>query len=107
MHREILNPPDNIKVDHKNRIGLDNQRHNLRMCTNQQNLMNRGSVPNTTSKYKGVTWYKPTGKWKAQLKFDSRNYHLGYFHSETYAAMAYDKKAVEVFGNFAHLNFNQ
>jgi hypothetical protein len=107
MHREILNPPDNTQVDHIDENGLNNQRYNLRVCTNQQNQMNRGPVPNTISKYKGVTWYRPTEKWKAQIKIDSKNYHLGYFHSETDAAMAYDKRAIEVFGNFAYLNFNQ
>jgi hypothetical protein len=31
--------------------------------------------------------------------------HIGYFSSEEAAAHAYDAKAVELFGEFAHLNF--
>ena len=48
---------------------------------------------------------KKTGKWKAQIKIDGKNQYLGTFIFEKEAAMAYDLKAQEVYGEFALLNF--
>ena len=37
MHRQIMNAPEGKMVYHRNYITLDNQRHNLRICTYNQN----------------------------------------------------------------------
>ena len=57
MHREIMNPSDDMVVDHINHDGLDNRKENLRICSQQQNLMNM-KPRKGTSKYKGVCWKK-------------------------------------------------
>ena len=44
-------------------------------------------------------------KWFAKIYFEGRRIWLGYFLHETEAARAYDAKAVELFGEFAHLDF--
>jgi hypothetical protein len=36
---------------------------------------------------------------------DGIRYHLGYFEIEEKAARAYDRKALELFGEFARTNF--
>jgi len=41
MHREIMNAPDDMVVDHVNRCPSDNRQCNLRLCTKQQNVFNR------------------------------------------------------------------
>lgn len=102
MHREILNAPAGMEVDHKNRDFLDNQRGNLRLANSSQNKMNRKKRSDSGSKFKGVRWLKNRSQWTARIKTKT----IGYFNSELYAAMAYDLWAKELFGEFALLNFN-
>ena len=40
MHRQILNCPDHLVVDHVNHNGLDNRRANIRAATTAQNVCN-------------------------------------------------------------------
>jgi len=91
-------------IDHINQNKIDNRIINLRSCTKQENSMNRRSNKNTSSKYKGVSWHKNAKKWMAKIKIDSKAKHLGYFQTESDAAKAYDKAALEHFGEFACLN---
>ncbi len=93
-----------IVVDHIDGNSLNNTKANLRICTNAQNHYNqrpRGG----SSKYKGVSWYKTTKKWSAAIEKNNKQFHLGCFNNEKDAAMAYDAKAKELFGDFAYLNF--
>ena len=55
-----------LLVDHINHNTLDNRKCNLRLCTHQQNMFNRKKRKNTTSKYKGVVWYRTYKKWHAK-----------------------------------------
>jgi hypothetical protein len=48
--------------------------------------------------------HKETGKWEARIWTGSRDRHLGYFRSLEEAAAAYDKAALEQWGEFARLN---
>jgi hypothetical protein len=79
-----------IKVDHINHNGLDNRRENLRLCTQQQNNLNVRKRSNTSSKFKGVYWYKQRQKWAVYCCIDGKGKHLGLFTSELEAAVAYD-----------------
>jgi hypothetical protein len=56
-----------------------------------------------TSRFKGVCWSK--GRWKAGIQKDKQAYKLGYFEDEIAAAQAYDEKAIELYGEFARINF--
>ena len=107
MHRLILGLRrcDGKITDHRDRNGLNNQKANLRLCTNQQNGQNKRPQKGGTSKYKGVYWHKPREKWCGKVATNGKNQHLGYFVGEAEAAKAYDKKAKELFGEFAYLNF--
>ena len=104
MHKEILDIPLGFETDHKNHFGLDNRKANIRSCTRGENQHNRRQQ-NGASKYKGVTWYKGLRKWQAQIRFDGKTIHLGQFYLEIDAARTYDRKAKELFGEFAHTNF--
>lgn len=84
------------ELDHINRRRDDNRIENLRPCTHSQNL---GNARARVHKYKGVTFCKQTNKWRAQL-----NGHLGRFDTMKEAAIAYNKAAIEHYGEFAYLN---
>jgi hypothetical protein len=105
MHRQILTAPRGLVVDHINRNGLDNRKSNLRICTHFQNQQNRRPALNCRSKYKGVRWSKRDKKFRAGIMHNKKSYYLGMFENEIDAAKAYDKKAKELFGEFAYLNF--
>ena len=104
MHRVILKPIKGFETDHINHNGLDNRKSNLRLCSHQQNMQNQRGNQNTSSRFKGVTFEKNISKWRGQLRHNSKTYHLGCFDIEIDAAIAYDKKAQEVFGEYACLN---
>ena len=108
MHRFILNISDkSVFVDHKNRDTLDNRKENLRLCSPAQNSWNRQGKNQSTSVFKGVSWYKRWPSWKVQIWDCGKVLHLGYFKDEVLAAKAYDEKAKEIHGEFAILNFKK
>ena len=100
MHREIMQPPKGMVVDHKNRHGLDNRRENLRVCTPQENACNIG--PAKGAQLKGV---HPCGdKWGAKIRHKGKVYELGLFDTQIEAARARDRMAIEFHGRYAYLN---
>lgn len=105
MHREIMNPPDGMMVDHVRRNKLDNTRDSLRVCTQQQNAHNNAKHMGSSSRFKGVGYSTEKQKWFAKIYINGKRIWLGYFDDEVAAARAYDRAAVEHFGEFAHLNF--
>lgn len=107
MHREIMEAPKGMEVDHINGNTLDNRRQNLRLCSHKQNSRNRiFDIKNKSSIYKGVTYNKARGKWTAQIMANNKKIHIGLFSKERHAAVAWDIWAKELFGEFARLNFN-
>jgi hypothetical protein len=102
MHRFILGNATE-HTDHINHDGLDNRRVNLRPCSRTQNAHNRMTQKHTSS-FKGVCFFKETGKWHASICINKKKVHLGYFLTEREAAAAYDGAAVAAFGQFARTN---
>ena len=94
--------PKGMTIDHINGNRADNRFENLRIATYKENSRNRKKIDNKTSKYKGVYWYKRYHKWKATIGYEGRAIHLGYFHDEYEAHLAYCKAALELQGEFAN-----
>jgi hypothetical protein len=105
MHRIIMNCSEKERVDHINHNGLDNRKENLRVCTQSQNMANRRKNKNNTSGYKGVSFLNDRNKFRAEITHNNIHYKVGCFKYAIDAARAYDKKAKELFGEFALLNF--
>jgi hypothetical protein len=107
MHREILGLTrgDKIQGDHINGDTLDNRRENLRPASHGQNQHNRKLQTNNTTGYKGVWFVKAIGRYRAEVKYKNKKFNAGTFDDPKQAALAYDKKAKELFGEFARTNF--
>jgi hypothetical protein len=104
MHREIMQAPKGMCVDHIAGFTLDNRRANLRICTPSQNMRNRrGNFGRDLPK--GVTYQRHCNKYKASIGINGAPKHIGYYDNPIEAAKAYDRKARELFGEFARLNF--
>lgn len=102
---EVMNRPD-LMFDHKDRNSFNNLEENLRPAGASQNGINRSKFKGIfTSKYKGVHWYARDKKWRASIRKNYKSIDLGLHIKEEDAAKAYDKKAKELFGEFAYLNF--
>lgn len=104
MHRDVMVAPKGIPVDHIDGDGLNNQRSNLRFCTQAENMRNRRKQPGTSSVYKGVTWDRDKHLWVAQIQTRGKTYKLGRFSCEEDAARTYNEAASRLFGEFARLN---
>jgi len=101
MHQQLLGMRSG--VDHKNGDGLDNRRSNLRPCTKAQNAWNRRLSDRGSNRYRGVS--RAAGKrWEARIQCDGSRKRIGYFSSEKDAALAYNKEALVLYGEFARLN---
>lgn len=98
MHRFLMNPPLGMVVDHINGDTLDNRRHNLRVCTQQQNLFN--------SKINGCggVYYEKRNKyrkWVASMYMNRKRIYIGAFHTEEEARAAHKKKKNELYGDYS------
>ncbi len=102
LHRLILDASGNAKVDHRNGVGLDNRRSNLRLASQSQNDANSWNKSNASG-LKGVIAVPRNKKnpWRAEIKHHRKRYHLGYFATAEEAEAAHKKKAIEIYGEFA------
>jgi hypothetical protein len=90
------------EVDHIDGNTLDNRKQNLQIITHRQNSLKRKMQKNNTSGYRGVVQNK--NKWISQIGSNGKYYHLGNFDTKEKAALVYNEKAKEFFGEFAVLN---
>lgn len=81
--------PDKF-IDHINCVRTDNRLSNLRevdALLNQQNQQR--SQRASRSGLLGVSWHKPTGKWRARISVNKTAVHLGSFDSAEEAHAVY------------------
>jgi hypothetical protein len=103
MHREIMKCPDDMQIDHIDGNGLNNQRSNLRICTNLQNCWNM-SKRSKICDYKGI-YLRQNGKYRAYIKANGRRVNLGTYVEQEDGARAYDIGALYFFKEFSKTNF--
>lgn len=100
MHRALLRAPKGMVVDHRDNDGLNNQRGNIRVCTQSENMLNCSAHLDARSNFKGVSFNKGLQKWTAEFRGD----YIGTFPTEEAAAIAYNKTAKGFDPAFAKLN---
>jgi hypothetical protein len=84
-------------IDHINGNPSDNRIANLREATPSQNQANSRA---REGRLKGA-YLRPSGKWRAKIRKDGRNLHLGTFATAEEAHAAYWSAAQRLFGEFA------
>lgn len=102
MPNFIMGSPE--LFDHRDLDGLNNRRENLRPATRSQNQFNRPAQRGGSSRFKGVSFCKLTGRWRADISAHGHTRRLGRFDTEEQAAAAYNAAARELHGSFARLN---
>jgi hypothetical protein len=96
-----MSPPNGYFVDHIDGNKLNNQRSNLRLCTNGENMRNKLEITSNKSGHRGVCRKKNHWKWTATIKLNKKNIHLGYFSAKKEAIAARKLAELKYFGNFA------
>lgn len=91
------------EIDHKNNDPGDNRFDNLRPANRHQQGANQTLQKRRKGKYKGVYQMK-SGKYYVKIKHRGKQNYLGSYHTEEEAALVYNQKALELFGEFANLN---
>ena len=97
--------PDGLQIDHIDRNKLNNSIENLRLCTPAQNSQNRSRRNKGSSKYTGVYFNREANKFQSVIRSNYKTKYLGQFTNELEAAKAYDIAALNLFGEYAVLNF--
>lgn len=106
IYRKIIGANSSEKVDHINGNPLDNRKINLRVCSHAENMRNRKIISTkNTSGYKGVSYHTANKKWRAKIKLNGIDIHLGYFDNPVDAAKKYDDASRKYHGDFSKTNF--
>lgn len=92
--------PGSQIIDHINRVRNDDRLENLRIATESENRRSSAMYRTNTSGFKGVTFEKSVGRWKAYIYVQNRRIHLGIFASKLEAADAYQKASQKFHGAF-------
>lgn len=105
MHEFVINLNSYDCITFLNKNTLDYRKENLFGVSNGVKAA-RAKKRNGdhTSKYKGVCFRERTGLYEARITKNKKTYYLGSFKDEQKAAIAYNKKAKELYGKFAYQN---
>jgi hypothetical protein len=106
LHRFLLDAPDELDVDHKNRKRLDCRFDNIRLCTKPENNRNGNVRKDSKSQIRGV-YQDNYNKWTAYITFNKKKIHLGYFINIEDAIKARIDAENKYFGDFAPNKFDE
>lgn len=92
LHRQILNPPRHMVVDHINGDKLDNRRSNLRVVEQWQNMVNTRSRPSRNIERTSTGWF-------VRMRANGKRHNIGHFHKYEDAVVARDVAAKSIHGD--------
>jgi len=93
-----------MDIDHRNGDAGDNRFANLRLASVAENNRNIGVQKNSSTGFKGVHFFKATGKYQAHITFNRKRKHLGYYDTPEEAHAAYCKASAELHGDFSRVS---
>lgn len=99
MHRIIMKAGKDESIDHRNHNSLDNQKSNLRKCSQMQNCQNKRMKSRILPR--GVTYCKREQKYLAQIMVERRNKFLGYYDNPQDAEKAYHAASIDFHKEFS------
>ncbi|MCD3232524.1 HNH endonuclease (plasmid) [Clostridium botulinum] len=103
LHRYIMNVHNakdkSIIVDHINRDKQDNRRHNLRLATFKDNVVNTGMFSTNTSGHKGISWNKQRKTWEVYIHQYNKKIGLGYYKDYDKAVKVREIAEIIYFGS--------
>lgn len=93
------------RIDHIDRDPSNDRMNNLRIASHIENMTNKSKqIGSYTSRFKGVSFHRQSGKWRARVGARGKQIDLGLFSSQEEAAAAYNVAAAPLHGDFAVLN---
>lgn len=102
----LMNPPPGKQVyPRRFNDGLDYRKSNLILCTleERQRMLPKKRIA-TSSEFRGVSYSRSDGKWRAAIEVEGRSINLGHYEREEDAALAYNEAAKKHFGDMAYQN---
>lgn len=98
-------------INYKNGISLDFRKENLQLIdaaiaghVRKKYKMRSDNRTGKRSKYKGLCWLRKNKKWQVSIIRKQNRCYVGVFRDEKEAAIAYNKKARELYGKLAYQN---
>lgn len=112
MHELLIDLENRDCITFKNKNTMDYRKENLfgvskgvsQARTRKRMTTHGGRKP--TSKYKGVCRRIKKGKlsWEVRIAKDAKTYYVGSFQNQKEAAIAYNERAEELYGEFGYKN---
>lgn len=100
INRFILNPPDDMVVDHQDGDRTNNRKSNLRIVTQAQNCQNKALLSTNHSEIMGVRFDKKRNKWSAEIKMNGIKCYLGRYNEKCDAVYARYSAEIKLFGEY-------
>lgn len=100
LHRFIMDCPKGKVIDHINHNPLDNRKCNLRICSQQENIMNKSKQSNNTTGHTGVYWRERDNKWEVYICVNYKLIYLGQYDNKEEAIEARKKAEIKYFGEY-------
>ena len=94
--------PPGMQIDHRCGCRICVNPAHLRLATRAENSRNQKIPKDNTSGFKGVSWDKRKGKWRAGIRANGKTLYLGCFATREQAHTAYCEAAKRFHGEFAN-----